>query len=115
MKWEPIKTAPLDRVIFTDCGVVRYVSQSGWRSPVVDGWYMCDLSGAIPICADEGMSISCESPAQWTELPDIPSMKETLELYNATPEPVVSVRDCTSRGTVAKRFSSLCLGSVLIP
>lgn len=67
--WQPIETAPKDRVILTDEGTARYVDQRGWGSPVTNGWYLCFAHDSIPDCADEGMSIARMQPTIWMDIP----------------------------------------------
>lgn len=73
-EWQPIATAPKDKVILTDQGTACYVDQRGWGSPVTNGWYLCDTGDNIPTCADDGMSISAIEPKLWMPMP--PSSEE---------------------------------------
>jgi hypothetical protein len=75
MSWQPIETAPRDRVILTDKGTARYVAQKNWGSSVTDAWYLCETSGDIPSCAEDGMSISRIYPTSWMEIP-FPTLEE---------------------------------------
>lgn len=69
---QPISTAPKDgTVILTDEGTGCYVDQRNWGSPVRNGWYLCTSQGDIPICADDGMSISEITPKLWIPLPGL--------------------------------------------
>jgi len=70
METRPIETAPKDEVILTEIGVVRFVDQKDWGSPVRNGWYLCDTSGDIISCADDGMAVSACDPKEWAPLPD---------------------------------------------
>ena len=70
--WQPIKTAPKDRVILTNEGTGIYVDQRGWGSPVRNGWYLCTLQGDIPTCAEDGMSVSSIIPKWWMQIPELP-------------------------------------------
>ena len=72
MPWQPIKTAPRNRVILTNEGTATYVDQRGWGSPVTNGWYLCTTQGDIPSCAEDGMAISSITPTQWLDIPLTP-------------------------------------------
>lgn len=66
LKGQPIETAPRDgTVILTDEGLVRYVSQRYWASPVSEGWFQCAPCGYIFDCADNGREISRCNPNAW--------------------------------------------------
>lgn len=69
MNWQPISTAPLDgTVILTDWGTCAYVDQSGWGSPVREGWWLCCI-GCQP-----NMNEDCGPlyPKIWMPIPIIP-------------------------------------------
>ena len=71
-QWQPIDTAPLDRVILTDRGTARYVDPRHFASPVKRGWYLCFACDHIPWCADDGMEISEMYPKYWMDIPPLP-------------------------------------------
>lgn len=67
--YQSMDNAPKDRVLLTDQGTSCYVDQRNWGSPVTTGWYLCDTSGDILSCADDGMSISRIYPKCWMDVP----------------------------------------------
>ena len=68
LSWQPIASAPKDQVILTNEGTGKFVDQRGWGSPVTNGWYLCDLHGDIPSCAEDGMRVSAIEPKYWMDI-----------------------------------------------
>jgi hypothetical protein len=67
---QPISTAPRDGIaILSDCGIVCYLNQKDWGSPVPDGkWALCYPGGNPLNDSDDGIE-TCE-PKFWAPLPD---------------------------------------------
>lgn len=70
---ESIDTAPKNgTVILSNEGTVRYMNNT-LHLRIDTGWYLCDIGGNIPKCADDGYDISRAFPTRW--IPD------ALELF----------------------------------
>ena len=70
-KWKPISTAPMNGdVVLTELGTYCYVHQSGWGSPVVNGWYLCQIGCQPWLSGDE--EVQPQSPQWWMDLPEMP-------------------------------------------
>lgn len=75
---QPIDTAPKDgSAILTDAGIVRYMDQAHWGSPVKSGvWAACDTHGSVYTSPSDDMYE--EQPTVWVPLPDFTDRKENL-------------------------------------
>lgn len=65
---KPISEAPRDgTVVLSDCGLVMYLNQRDWGSPVPNGkWALCTPSGDTYHDED---GIILENPTLWVALP----------------------------------------------
>lgn len=69
-RWTPIETAPKDRPVLTDAGIVMWVDEYTARSwGVSPGWFLCDSCENLFTCADDGIHPFSASPKYWTEFP----------------------------------------------
>lgn len=58
--WKDINKAPEETVCLTNEGTAIYTRQHSWNKEKY--WYLCDSSGYIPGCAEDGRSISYVTP-----------------------------------------------------
>lgn len=73
---QSIDTAPKDGTpVLTEDGIMCYLDQRRWGSPVPHGkWVHCDSDGDPYRCADEGHWVG--TPQFWMELPTFLSQSE---------------------------------------
>lgn len=75
--WQPISTAPLDRVVLTNEGCAIYLNHkvtAYWC--VKPGWFACSPSGYIFEDADDGILGQRVSPTLWMEFPALPTKED---------------------------------------
>lgn len=65
---QPIKSAPRDGTVILTDGTAKFLDKKNWCSRGCNGWYLCDASGNVPSCADDGMSVSNIAPTKWKSL-----------------------------------------------
>ena len=66
--WKTIDSAPRDRVILTIYGCARYSDNDYDENH--HGFYLCDASGNIPYCAEDGERPYMLFPKYWMQLLD---------------------------------------------
>lgn len=66
--WQPIGSAPKDRVIITDKGFAKFVTYESYGE---EGWFICREDGTILSCGDYGIAISKIEPQVWMDIPEM--------------------------------------------
>ena len=72
--WQPIATAPLDRMVLTDCGCAIYQDHKDtafWMCK--PGWFTCTPEGNVYEDADDGIIGQRCDPTLWMEFPALPT------------------------------------------